>query len=255
MTMQTCNPLEARQWFKLREAVNIAAVIVGFIVLDAFLWLMAGGFIGGAVSIAVMFCVYFFILHKRTIGIECPSCRNFIETNTPWICGVCGAQNLSTDDFPFVGRCETCRAEPKAYQCHHCKKLIFFTKDRLEINFARCVNIPVSQKPIRVKKDKDAEEMARLDKDIQITERKVKKAGLDVKMKEFKDVLEPQKPRTQKEAVEESFASFEDRNMTGAEIVRRKKAEFAEKYKNNPAELERQNRLIDQWARDHLDIM
>jgi hypothetical protein len=83
----------------------------------------------------------------------------------------------------------------------------------------------------------------------------VKKAELDVALKGYKDVLEPQKPRTQKEAVEESFADFEDRNMTGAEIVRRKKAEVAEKYKNDLPELERQNRLIDQWARDHLDIM
>ncbi len=83
--MQTCDPLEARQWFKLREPVNIAAVIVSFIVLDAILWLVAGGFIGGSISIAVMSCVYFFWLHKRTIGIKCPSCGNHIETNTPWI--------------------------------------------------------------------------------------------------------------------------------------------------------------------------
>jgi hypothetical protein len=170
---------------------------------------------------------------------------------------VCGAHNLHTDDFPFVGRCETCRAEPKAYQCHHehCGRLIFFTKDRQEINFAKCVNIPVQKRPTRVKKDEHVEELVKLEKGIQLTELKVKKAGLDVKLKEFKDVLEPQKPRTQKEAVEESFANFEDRNMTGVEIVRRKKAEVAEKYKDNQPELERQNRLIDQWARDHLDIM
>jgi hypothetical protein len=143
MTMQTCDPLEARQWFKLREALNIAAVIIVFIFLDAILWLLAGGFFASSVSIAVMFCVYFFWLHKRTIGIKCPKCQNFIETNTPWICGGCGSANLHTDDFPFVGRCETCKAEPKAYQCHHkkCGKLIFFTKDEQEINFARCVRI------------------------------------------------------------------------------------------------------------------
>jgi hypothetical protein len=255
--MQTCDPLEARQWFKLREAVNFAVVIGGFIVLDAILWPVAGGFIAGTVSIVVMFCVFFFILHKRTIGIRCPRCQNFIETNTPWICGVCGAHNLCTDDFPFVGRCQKCRAEPKAYQCHHkkCGELIFFTKDRQEINFAKCVNIPVPKRPIRVEKDEHMEEMVKLDKGIQLTERKVKKAELDVKLKEFKDVLEPQKPRTQKDATEESFASFEDRNMTGAEIVRRKKAENAEKYKNDPVKLEQQNRLVDQWGRENLDLM
>src|ERR1700722_19820631 len=124
--MQTCDPLEARQWFNWREAVNGAAVVISFIILDALLWPMAGGFLAGTISIAVMFCVFFFWLHKRTIGIECPHCQNYIETDTPWICGVCGAHNLRTDDFPFVGRCEKCRAKPKAYQCHHksCGKLI-----------------------------------------------------------------------------------------------------------------------------------
>jgi hypothetical protein len=40
-----------------------------------------------------------------------------------------------------------------------------------------------------------------------------------------------------------------------AEIVRRKKEENAEKYKNDPVKLEQQNRLVDQWARDNLDLM
>lgn len=247
MTMQTCDPLQVRQWFKLRDALNIAAVIVGFIVLDAILWLVAGGFIGGSVSIAVMFCVYFFILHKRTIGIECPSCQNFIETNTPWICGYCGAQNLHTDDFPFVGQCETCKAEPKAYQCHHkgCGTLIFFTKDRQEINFAKCVNIPVPTRPTRVKKDKDAEEMAKLEKGIQLTERMVKKAELDVKLKEFKDVLEPIKSKSKGERLRSGVRSRTELE----DEVRRLKAETDKEFPNDMDARKKRYLEIDDEAR------
>jgi len=232
-------------------AISIAVFIVLFFLLT----LALDGFLAFIIAVIVTGCLFFFYLDRRATGIECPSCGKYVLTNTPWICGFCGAKNFRVDEYPFVGRCgnKECGAEPKAYQCHHCEKLVFLTPDRQKFNFAKCVNVPDRSKP--VKKDPVAGKIAELDKGIQITERMVKKAELDVKLKEFKDVLEPQKPRTQKEVIEESFANFADRNMTGAEIVRRKKAENAEKYKDNQPELERQNLLVDQWARDHLDLM
>ena len=258
--MQTVDPLEARQWFKWREPMAWVFSGALFALLFFLLQPPLGGLFAFAIALLVSGCLFFFYLDKRTFGIVCPhsGCKKYIETTTPWICGVCGKNNLRTDEFPFIGRCEhnECRAEPKAYQCHHCKRLIFFTKDEQRFNFAKCINIPAEEpRPRPVKKDQDVEQIVKLDKGIQLTERMVKKAELDVKLKEFKEVLEPAKPRTQKEAIEESFANFADRNMTGAEIVRRKKAENAEKYKDNPPELERQNLLVDQWARDHLDMM
>jgi hypothetical protein len=212
-------------------------------------------FIIACAAIAV-WGLYFLVAKEWVIWIRCNHCGKDIATNTPWVCGVCKKTHTNASRFPFVGSCYYCGDEPKAYECHHCGELIFLSKDELKLNFATCANIPVeTSRPKPVKKDPTAEEIAKLDKDIEITRRKVTKAELEVTLKEHKDVLEPIKPRTQKEAVEESFADYEDRNMTGAEIVRRKKAEVAEKYKNDLPELERQNRLIDQWARDHLDIM
>jgi hypothetical protein len=249
--MQTTDPLEARMWFKWREPVNWAIVLFSFIVLDAVLWPVAGGFIAGSASIAVMFCVFFFILHKRTIGIECPHCKNYIETNTPWICGVCGAANLHTDDFPFVGRCEHCRAEPKAYQCHHrtCRELIFLTKDKLEINFARCVNMPFAQDPEPVKEEDDVE---KLDKGIQLTERMVKKAKLDAELMEIERITKPPKEKPLREILEDDLTRLLDRDMGAAEIGERMRATLAEKYKNDPEALKRANLTIDRFVRDHL---
>jgi DNA-directed RNA polymerase subunit RPC12/RpoP len=256
--MQTVDPLEARRWFGWKGPINWGISIVVFVSLFFVLIQFVGGLPAFLIALAPVFLLFFYGLDKRAIGIKCPHCGQYIETNTPWICGNKDAphRNDQVDNFPFINHCQHCGFTPKAYQCHHCFKLIFLSEDKQVTAYAKCADIPaMSPKPEPVKKDPAAEEITKLDKGIQITERMVKKAELDVKLKEFKDVLEPQKPRTQKEAIEESFANFEDRNMTGAEIVRRKKAEVAEKYKDNPPELERQNRLIDQWARDHLDLM
>lgn len=256
--MQTCDPLQARQWFKLREVVNLVAVVIGFIVLDLILWLFFGGFIAGTVSIVVAFCVFFFVLHKRTIGITCPGCGNVIETDTPWICGVCGAENLHTDDFPFVGRCgnEKCRAKPKAYQCHHkkndkyCGQLIFFTKDRQEINFARCVNFSVSQKqkPVQVKKDEHKEKVVELNKNIELTKLEVDKAKLDAEWKSYKDVLEPLKPKSKAERLRSGV-----RNRTEVdEEVRRLKAEADKEFANDKKARKRRYLEIEDEAKDLL---
>jgi hypothetical protein len=247
MTMQTCDPLQARQWFKLREAVNFAAVIGGFIVLDAFLWLIAGGFIAGTVSIAVMFCVFFFILHKRAIGIECPSCGKYILTNTPWICGFCGAKNFRVDDYPFVGRCgnKECGAEPKAYQCHHCEKLIFFTPDRQKFNFAKSVNIPDKSRPVEVKKDERGEVAAR----VQLKELMVKEAGYDVELKNLRQNLEPPpKEKTAFEQLEEYY-----KGMMGNEDAAKKwHAAIDAEFPNDPVERERRHEVVKQWMANKL---
>jgi len=247
--MQTCDPLQARQWFKLREAVNFAVVIVGFIVLDAILWPAAGGFIAGTVSIVVMFCVFFFILHKRTIGIECPHCRNFIETNTPWVCGFCGAKNQRIDDFPFVYRCEHCGAEPKAYKCHYsdCEELIFFTNDQLRINYAQCVNLPVKSKP--VKRDKKMEVVAELNEGIQVAKLKVEKAKYDVELKGLnKDLEPPSKEKTAFEQLEEYY-----KGMMGNEDAAKKwHAAIDAEFPNDPLEREKRHEVVKQWMANKL---
>jgi hypothetical protein len=254
--MQTVDPLEARRWFVWKGPINWAISIAVFIPVFFLLMQFLGGFLAFIIVFAAVSCLFFYGLDKRAIGIQCPHCRQYIESNTPWICGNKDTphRNDQVDEFPFINHCQHCGFMPKAYQCHHCFKLIFLSEDKQVTAFAKCADIPI-EVPEPVKKDPAVEEITKLDKGIQVTERMVKKAELDVKLKEFKDVLEPKKDRTQREITEESFANFEDRNMTGAEIVRRKKAENAEKYKDDPAQLERQNLLVDQWARDNLNIM
>ena len=230
--MQTVDPLDARQWFVWKGPINWAISIVVFVLAFFVLIQFIGGFPAFLIALVPVFLLFFYGLDKRAIGLQCPHCRQYIESNTPWICGNKDTphRNDRVDEFPFINHCQHCGFTPKAYQCHHCFKLIFLSEDKQVTAYARCADIP-AKAPEPVKKDPIVGKISELDKDIQITERMVKKAELDVKLKEVKEVLEPPKPRTQKETIEESFANFEDRNMTGAEIVRRKKAEVAEKYK------------------------
>src|ERR1044071_5454799 len=132
MTTQSCNPLTARLWFRLREPVNWVIAILLFAVGYFLLMPLVGGFVAWIICVGAAFCL-FFGLQKRPIGIRCTNCRKFLKTNTPWVCGFKQCRNDQTDDFPFVNRCQHCEAEPKAYKCHHCGELIYFTEDRQPI--------------------------------------------------------------------------------------------------------------------------
>jgi hypothetical protein len=85
--MQTVDPLDARRWFVWKGPVNwvisIAVFIPAFLLLMQFL----GGFLAFLIVFPVVGCLFFYGLDKRAIGIKCPHCGEFIESNTPWICG------------------------------------------------------------------------------------------------------------------------------------------------------------------------
>jgi hypothetical protein len=202
--------------------------------------------------------LYFKILEKRAISIVCPECQKYIETTTPWICGNKDMphRNDQVGEFPFINQCQHCGFIPKAYQCHHCGELIFFTRDHLKSGYARCADKteePKSRPP--VEKDKVVKKINELDKGIQLTEREVKKAELDLKLKVIKQDLEPPKEMTEREKLEESASRFKDRFTTGPKIVEQWKAENAQRFKDNPVELEKANLLVDQWVRNNLDRM
>ena len=106
-----------------------------------------------------------------------------------------------------------------------------------------------------MKKDENAEIIAKQHEDIKITELKVKKAKLELELKEVNKDLEPAKELTEEEILEKSAARFKDRNTSGPRIVARWKAENARIFKNNPVELEKENAKADQWALNNLDKM
>ena len=251
---QTCDPLSARHWFNLREAVNW--VVTGVLFSVCFIVLMVlfdtvlpfGGLVAGLICILAAYCLFFYVLDKRAIRIVCPHCGRYIETNTPWICGnkECGYQNNHVDAFPFIYKCERCGYYPKAYKCHHgdCRKLIFFTEDRQETGYARCATEPVLTKVKKPPVDRHAADVAKKVQNIQLKELEVKEGKLDVEIKGIKQTLEPEKPKSVEDIYRGRLQTEDD--------ARRLRAEIDEKFKDDPDERMRRHRIVDAIMRSLL---
>jgi len=269
---QTCSLLKARSWFKVREALNWALTIILFVPTFFLLMITLGAGIAFILSTAAAFCLFFFVLDKRAIKILCNHCGNTIITNVPWMYGFCQKLNTNTDDFPFIHRCEHCGAEPRAYKCHHCEKLIFLSEDQLTTSYARYVHATVvKNRPTvnninpheRVKRKlKDKLEIAQLTNELaEITQRgpekrdleqQVLKARLTNELKAESQKGESLTKKTAKDKAEESFSRNHDARMAAIDIARREKAANAVKYKDDPYLLERADDSVDAWLKDQM---
>jgi hypothetical protein len=141
-----CNPLRARFWFNWREPIAVGISGCFFAVICGVLWLGFDALVIGLISaVIVSVLVKFVWLDKMVLVIKCPNpeCGEFIEIDTPWLCGYkqdeVEHENVNTSEYPFVRECEHCHKKPKAYQCHHCEKkeLIFLSVDHDKQNYAK----------------------------------------------------------------------------------------------------------------------
>ena len=249
--MQTCDPLKARQWFKLRTATNWTIIIVAFVSLVFVLQNLLPPIIADAIAIALAFAVFFYYLEKRSIGIECPACHQHIETNTAWVCGFCKEMTVRTDEFPFIGRCEheECGQEPKAYKCHHCGELIFFTNDKLKINYATCANAQVEVKSEPVGKDPTADKVRQQQDEKRDLQHELELTRLKGDLKEAKSKIKP--PPAKKTAFEELEEYY--KSSVGSEDAAKKwKTAIDEEFKDDPVEREKRHRVVDQWVRNRM---
>jgi hypothetical protein len=249
--MQTVDSLNARQWFRWREPLAWAISIVVFTFLFFVLSQVFGGFFGFIIAGGAAFCLFFFYLDKRAFGIVCPHCHQYIETNTPWICGNKDTphRNDQVDDFPFIYRCQHCGFIPKAYQCHHCFKLIFLSEDKQQTAFAKCADIPVKvPKPKPGKRDPYEDEIAKKKRVVELSELDVKKAKIDVELKGYKETLEPPKMKTVGERLRSRVHS---KSELDAE-VRRLKEEADKEFAGDEAGRAKRYLEIDAEARELL---
>jgi hypothetical protein len=244
------SPLNGRLRFKLRPLNNwlFCSVVftgVAFVLAQSIptpvVWLADAG------ATAVLFYVNFFVLDKRSIGMRCPHCDEPIATNMPWVCGFCGGKNQRTDEFPFVNQCEHCTAEPKAYKCHHarCGKLIFLTSDMLEINYAYCVNSPVSSPADAPNLD----DQAIREKQRQEKQHEIAMAEFEEKLKQINERVQGPKVKTLYEQKKAKLNDYYSGVMGIRQDVRKLRAEAAELYKNDPESLQDANDTLDACLR------
>lgn len=240
------NPLTAKLRFKFRTFNNWLIVISIF----AFAAAVFDNWVIDALAIAALFYHYFFILDKRTIGMDCNHCGKHIASNTPWVCGFCKEPNRNAREHPFVDACGHCGNEPKAYKCHHtgCEKLIFLTQDKLETNYAHVLNASseISEPP---KPDERAVKVKTHQEMKQDKEHELEVARLDEQLKQIKERLDGPKIKTAFEQKKELFDKYYDGVMGMREYARKKRAEAAEAYKDDPESLKDANEAIDEFLK------
>ena len=200
-----------------------------------------------AVAIALLFYLYFFILEKRPIRLDCPHCKRIILSNTPWVCKACTSKNTDTDNYSFLNKCNNCGVEPKAYRCHHkgCGEIIFFTGDQDETNYASGLNSP-AEVP---KPDERTEKVKAKVETVEDKKKDIEIAELDEKLKTIKERVEGPKIKTPFEQKKESFEKYYDGVMGIREHARKKRAEAAETYKDDPESLKDANDAIDEFLK------
>jgi hypothetical protein len=248
--MRTIDPLDARRWFTRREPV--AWVVSGAMFIASFFLLthFCDALLAFVIAIAGALCLFIY-LNTRAIGIKCSHCGNYLSTNTPWICGNKDTphRNDQFKDFPFIYQCQHCGFIPKAYECHHCYKLIFLSEDKQQTAYAKCADIP-PQKPEPVTKSKKMEVADELQEGIQVTKLELEKARLDVELKALnKDLAPPPKEKTAFEELEEYY-----KGMMGNEDAAKKwHAAIDAEFPNDPVERKKRHGVVDQWMTNHCD--
>jgi hypothetical protein len=235
------SPQTAKFRLGLRPGLNY--LLVGAIFIS-----VAVVFDNAVCSIVTGVALYFVLtnfLDQRPIRFRCPECKRVILSNTPWVCKSCGEINRSTDDHSFLSKCknETCGVEPKAYRCHHkgCGRMIFFTEDHDDTNYASCLNA-ASEKP---KPDERAEKVRADSEEIEDKRRKITKAELDEKLNEIERRSKVPKMKTPFEKKKEEADQYYDEVMGMREYAKKRKAEAAEMYKDDPDSLKEAYEAID----------
>ncbi len=224
-------PMNAKLWFRLRVPVNYLIALAIFVPLALLFSFMSIWWIADAILIGILYYVFFFVLSKRAIGMKCPHCLKHIATNTPWNCGFCPHKNYKVDEFPFVHQCEGCGAEPKAYKCHHCDRLIYLTRDESDQNYASCL----SARPVPVPAPPDKASLRREDKEALIHE--IEMADLTMKLKSIKGLAELSREKTPMEEIEASFQKHHAKFMGAREFARRQQAINEATFKDDPVML------------------
>lgn len=240
------SPQTAKLRFKFRTFTNWLIVIGIFSFVAAVFDNWAIDFL----AIAALFYLFFFVLDKRPIGMDCDHCGKHIASNTPWVCGFCKEPNRNANKNPFVDRCGHCETEPKAYKCHHpdCQKLNFLTDDRLETGYAYCITSP-AETPKPSAPDERAVKVRTFQETKQDKEFELEVAKLDEQLKQVKERIEGPKVKSTFDQKKESFDKYYDGVMGIREYARKKRAEAAEAYKDDPDSLKDANDAIDEFLR------
>jgi hypothetical protein len=239
---ESTDPFHARAQFEWRGFRNVAVLFGFFIPLVALLSLLSwalrvgpmGMLVFDAAAIGFVYHLYG-VWQKRPIKLVCEQCKKIILSNTPWVCGFKQCKNTNPDKFPFIHKCEHCGAEPKAYHCHHskCPEIIFLTEDKLDRNYAYCLNSP-DEVPPPDPHDLKLETMAKR-KRYKTAQAEI--AKLDEDLKTIRARIRGPKVKTAHERKLELCKEDEMAIMGVRNYCRKRRKELKEELKDHPEDL------------------
>lgn len=235
------NPLDARARFGAARLVFGIVLVVAYLASICLVSWSISSFwdsfyivFADALVSAYFIYIYFFYA-VGGILIDCPECHKTISTSdTAWICGDCGFVNKRPRKFPVVRRCENekCMCEPKAYECHHCFKLVFFSEDRDTTNPAKRYT-PSADKAQRKTERRVVEAQRRHEENLKNLERQTEMARSKQRLDRAKN------PKAQEELsakVAEMRAKFKTKTEIRDELAKMRRWANDE-YKNDPERL------------------
>jgi hypothetical protein len=247
----TSDPQSAKFRLGLRPALNWLLVITIFVAVAA----AFDNWICDVVAAIILYFLLTSFLERRAIRFNCPGCKKVILSNTPWVCGACGEINRNTKAHSFLANCnnQVCGVEPKAYRCHHkrCGHMIYLTADHDDTNYASCLNAE-SERPMPDEPDERAEKVKTDSENIEDKEREIRMAELEEKLRKIREQSKEPKIKSKFEQKKEAFDDFFEGAMGMREYAQKKRAEAAEKYKNDPESLKRANEAIDEFIRRNI---
>lgn len=134
--------VEARR-FKQRARNKLKWLLILFIPPAVFLCRHFMGITGAneAIITANVFlfmgaCAYANFMWRPPIKCFCGECGKYIPSDMEWQCGFCDTENKNTDYCSFLNKCQNCEKQPDAFQCPHCRTLIFIQNCVSIRNFA-----------------------------------------------------------------------------------------------------------------------
>ena len=261
MLSKSTSPLDARLRFQASVTLNWAIFGLTFLIAisltcwavsqisDSLFVLLT---LVGIVAIVVYYIHISFVVRGIMFQCQNPKCKKLNSSNTPWVCGECGHKNIHPRSYPVIFKCENinCSSEPKAYRCHHCDKLIFFTKDPDDKHFSYRLISRIKEP--EVKPDEEAEQLKKHEKKLKELNQEHDILTQKLKIKQLDEQIVDSKPNAEAESIRKSIL---DRNTvsrvstdTYEELRLMAAKEFA---KDRDADkFKREIERIDQMERD-----
>lgn len=181
-------------------------------------------------------------LFFKPLHLFCEACDKHVPSTMHWKCSHCDFINVRTKYYSFLHKCQQCKREARSYACPHCDKINFLDSTKYAGHPARSSSRPPPLvETVADKQRKFAEKRMEIQQEIEITE-------LNARLAKLKASPEFQKQVSAKEKLELHFSDHDAHTMGVKAIVRERRREAMEKYKNDPEALEDQMESIDQWA-------